>query len=71
MKEISTPCPKCVDGIEHITTLTNGVETIEEITCRTCGGSGLYSNLSLSDDFVDKINDMDDKLDDIKEKLDE
>jgi hypothetical protein len=71
MKKISTTCPKCIDGIESITTIVNGEEVVTEITCRTCGGSGLHSSLSLSDELIDKVTDMDGKLDDIKDKADD
>ena len=71
MKKISTSCPKCVDGVERISAIINDEETVHEITCRTCGGSGRHSTLSLSDDLIDLFNDMVISLIDIKQKVDE
>lgn len=71
MKQISTSCSKCIDGVESVTRMVDEESITEEITCRTCGGSRLRSTLFLSDDLIDLLNDMNNKIDDIFEKLNE
>ena len=69
MEKIYSECPQCIDGVETISNLINGEPVFEEIICRRCEGSKQVSNLSLSDDFIDRINDMWGKINDIFEKL--
>ena len=72
MKEIYTRCSPCGGtGIEFISTHVDGQNGKTDITCRTCNGTGLRSNLSLSDDLMDFLNDMNNKINDIFEKVNE
>jgi len=71
MQEITKKCSKCIDGVERISSLVDGETVHEEITCRTCSGSGLRSSLSLSDSLITLLGDINDKINDIKEKADE
>ena len=71
MKEIFSECPRCVDGVETISVTTNGESIPTEITCRTCLGANKVSNLFLSDDLIDFLNDLSNRVDDILEKLNE
>jgi len=71
MKNISSSCSKCTDGVETVTVIQGDNEVITERTCTTCSGTGLRSTLSLSDDLIDILNDIKDKVDDIFEKVNE
>jgi hypothetical protein len=73
LKDIYTPCSQCDGtGTEQVSTIVNGEPATEEIPCRTCpDSSGMISNLSLSDDLITLLNDMDDKINDIREKVTE
>ena len=72
MKEIYSSCPQCSgNGKESISSIVEGEPVNTEITCRTCAGSTVISNLFLNKDLIDMLNDMKDKLDDIFEKVNE
>ena len=73
IKDITVPCSPCsATGIESISTLGPGDTVIEDlITCRTCLGAKVLVYMSLNDEFIDLLNDMNDKINDIFEKVNE
>ena len=73
MEKIYTPCSPCGGtGIEVTSTIIDGeVVEGESITCRTCLGAGRLSQLSLDEDLITLLSDMNDKINDIFEKVNE
>jgi len=73
IKDITVPCSLCsATGVEFISTLGPEDTVVQKnITCRACLGAKVLVHMSLSDEFIDLLNDMNDKVNDIFEKVNE
>ena len=67
LKDIVVSCSPCSGtGIEKVNVSGEGDEVVyQEITCRTCGGEKVISTMSLSDEFISFVTDLNDKVNDI------